>query len=275
MLDDERVLVDAKYGGTRLGFALLLKYYTRHGRFPNGRAELPDAAIEFVAGQLRLTAVDVGVYEWSGRSIERHRGQIREHLGYRECSVADAEQLTAWLAEHVAERERRPERVRDALLARCRSERIEPPAPARIERVVRSALHASEEALSARVTSRLSQDARQRIAVLLAVTDDDAIGAPDGEDAGERAALASIKEAPGSVSLDTMLTEIDKLLAVRATGVGAGAFVDVAPNVVAGWRARAAVESPSHLRTHPEALRLTLVAALLRGSAIIGAKSND
>ncbi len=41
------------------------------------------------------------------------------------------------------------------------------------------------------------------------------------------------------------------------------AFADVAPQVVAGWRARAAVESPLHLRTHPEALRLTLLAALL------------
>ncbi|MFF4645878.1 hypothetical protein [Streptomyces sp. NPDC001389] len=58
-----------------------------------------------------------------------------------------------------------------------------------------------------------------------------------------------------------MLTEIDKLLAVRAIGLPADLFADVAPKVVAGWRARAAVESPSHLRTHP--LRMTLLAALL------------
>jgi hypothetical protein len=90
VLDDERALVDAKYGGTRLGFALLLKHYTRHGRFATGRADLPDAAIEFVARQLEVPAVEIGAYEWTGRSIERHRAQIREHLGYRECSVADA-----------------------------------------------------------------------------------------------------------------------------------------------------------------------------------------
>lgn len=77
VLDDERALVDAKYGGTRLGFALLLKHYTRHGRFPIGRAELPNAAIEFVARQLQVPAVDIGAYEWTGRSIERHRAQIR------------------------------------------------------------------------------------------------------------------------------------------------------------------------------------------------------
>ena len=72
--------------------------------------------VEFVARQVRAARSDLGSCEWTGRSIERHRTQIREHLGFRECSVADAEQLTAWLAEHVAENERRPERVREELL---------------------------------------------------------------------------------------------------------------------------------------------------------------
>jgi len=40
-------------------------------------------------------------------------------------------------------------------------------------------------------------------------------------------------------------------------------FADVAPKVVTGWRARAAVEAPSHLRAHPEETKLTLLAALL------------
>ena len=127
VLDDERTLVAGKRGATRLGFALLLKFYTRHGRFPAAGADLPGAVVEFVARQVQVAAAEFGSYEWAGRSIEHHRAQIREHLGFRECTVADAEQLTAWLAEHVTQIERRPERVRDELLARCRSERIEPP----------------------------------------------------------------------------------------------------------------------------------------------------
>lgn len=59
-----------------------------------------------------------------------------------------------------------------------------------------------------------------------------------------------------------MLTEIDRLLAVRAIGLPSDLFGDVAPKVVFGWRARAAVEWPSHLRDHPEPLRLMLLAAL-------------
>src|SRR5664280_1638966 len=67
----------------------------------------------------------------------------------------------------------------------------------------------------------------------------------------------------GNVSLETMLTEIDRLRAVRAIGLPAGLFDDVAPKIVDGWRARAAVEWPSHLREHPQPLRVTLLAALL------------
>lgn len=138
VLEDERTLVDAKRGATRLGFALLLKFYTRHGRFPTGRSNLPGEVVEFVARQVQVASAGLQTYEWTERSIERHRAQIREQLGFRECTVANAEQLTGWLAEHVAQAERRPALVRDELLAHCRSERIEPPAPGRVDRVVRS-----------------------------------------------------------------------------------------------------------------------------------------
>jgi hypothetical protein len=56
LLDDERELVAGKRGPTRLGFALLLKFYTRAGRFPRGRGELPDDAVSFVARQVGVDA---------------------------------------------------------------------------------------------------------------------------------------------------------------------------------------------------------------------------
>ena|GEM_PF-6190545 len=53
--------------------------------------------------------------------------------------------------------------------------------------------------------------------------------------------LALIKASPGNVSLESMMTEIGKLQAVRALDFPAGLFADVAPKVLDGWRARAAV----------------------------------
>jgi hypothetical protein len=60
--------------------------------------------------------------------------------------------------------------------------------------------------------------------------------------------------------------EVRKLQAVRAVGLPPGLFADAAPKVVSGWRTRAAVESPSHLRRRlgksPQTT-VTLLAALL------------
>ncbi|MEU0373904.1 hypothetical protein ABZ070_27325 [Streptomyces sp. NPDC006283] len=122
----------------------------------------------------------------------------------------------------------------------------------------------AEETLTAGIPARLTVESAERIVALVVGADQEDDAAPgEGEDGPP--VLGKIKEAPGNVSLETMLTEIDKLLAVRAVGLQADLFADVAPKVVAGWRARAAVESPSHLRTHPLPLplRVTLLAALL------------
>ena len=101
LLDDERELIAGKRGPTRLGFAVLLKFYARAGRFPRGRAELDDEAVAFVARQVGVPASDLGFYEWTGSTIEYHRAQIRHHLGFRECTADDAVKLTGWLADGV------------------------------------------------------------------------------------------------------------------------------------------------------------------------------
>ena len=60
VLEDEQQLVAGKRGATRLGFALLLKFYARSGRFPRGRSELSQEAVNFVALQMKVPAGDLG-----------------------------------------------------------------------------------------------------------------------------------------------------------------------------------------------------------------------
>lgn len=81
LVGDEPALVEGKRGATRLGFSLLLRFYTECGRFPRGRSEIPDAAVDYVARQVGVAASELGFYEWSGRTIEFHRGQIRRAFG--------------------------------------------------------------------------------------------------------------------------------------------------------------------------------------------------
>lgn len=134
---------------------------------------------------------------------------------------------------------------------------------------MRSALRTGEQTLVRRIASRLEPATAERINTLIEVDDDDDAHGSDGEErpVDEQPVLARIKEAPGNVSLETMLAEIARLLAVRALALSPGLFEDVAPSIVACWRARAAVESPSHLRDHPEPLRLALLGAAIRAGA--------
>ncbi|MGI5201344.1 DUF4158 domain-containing protein [Spirillospora sp. CA-108201] len=278
VLDEERELIAGKRGATRLGFAILLKFYTRHGRCPRGRSELADEVVGHVAKQVRVPVSEFGFYEWSGSTIEYHRGQIRTHLGFWVCTTADADKVTVWLAENGAHAERRPERVREELLKHLRQERIEPPTSGRITRIVASALHSAEVAWSVRIASRLSADTTRRIYALVGIDDGAETGTDDADDAaqdeaaetaaeddggGSSGLLALIKSAPGNVSLESMMTEIRKLEAVRSIGLPPGLFADVAPKVLAAWRARAAVEAPSHMRSHPRELTVLLLAALV------------
>ena len=75
--------------------------------------------------------------------------------------------------------------------------------------------------------------------------------------------FAAIRDEPGNVSVKTIGQEAFKLGAIRAVGLPDDLFADVAPKVLAGWRARVAAEAPSHLRSHPHEVMVTVLAAYL------------
>jgi len=254
LVGDELDQLRNKSGATRLGFAVLLKFLLWRGRFPRGLHEVPDDAVAHLARQVRVPAAELGSFDLASRTAKRHRTEIRAYTGFRECSVADAEALAGWLAEHVTSGERRPERVREELIVRCRAELIEPPTPERVSEIARSALHQAEQALLALIAERLDPVVVARLEALIAVGDD------NDEDEN---VLGLIKAAPGNVSLETMLVEISKLEAIRAIGLPADLFDGIDARIIAGWRARAAVESPVHLREHPQPTKLALLCALL------------
>jgi hypothetical protein len=59
------------------------------GRFPRQKRDVPGAVVVHLASQVRVSADLYPSYEWSGRTIEYHRAQIREFLGFREATVQD------------------------------------------------------------------------------------------------------------------------------------------------------------------------------------------
>jgi Domain of unknown function (DUF4158) len=272
LVGDELGLLTGRTGPSKLGLALWLKFFIAEGRFPSGRSELPEEGVAWVARQVKVPVSDIGLFDWDGRTAERLRSVVRTFLGFRECSVADAEKLTAWLADDVCSRERQAQRVREVLLARMREEQIEQPTRIRLGRMIGSALRQSEEAPTGKVGSRLDDQVTARVWAMIAAAGDDP-GDQTGEaadDPGEPREMtgpevwAAIRSDPGNVSLNTCKAERRKLDWIRAVGLPAGLFADIAPKIVTGWRDRVAVEAPSHLRSdHPDEGRWTLMAAYL------------
>jgi hypothetical protein len=68
-------LLANKTGSTRLGFALMLKFFEQEARFPRWE-DVPKAAVEFVSGQVKVDAALFAEYSWSGRTIKYHRAQL-------------------------------------------------------------------------------------------------------------------------------------------------------------------------------------------------------
>jgi len=262
ILPEERPLIGNKSGATRLGFAVLLKFFQYEGRFPHHPYDIPSSVVQYVAQQVAVAPEAWAHYDWHGRSIEYHRAQIRTRLGFREATVADGDALIAWLCEQVLATTQRPEPLRAAVYQHCRDLHLEPPTPERIERLVTSALATFEQRLCAQVVQRLSSATRGHLDALLAPVPETAEErTPEVQPSAGRVLLHDLRADPGRATLANLLREIIKLAQVRALELPADLFDAVSPSVLHTYRQRVAVEAPYELRRHPVPLRMTLLAA--------------
>jgi len=252
-VDGDAGLVGNKSGPTRLGFVLLLKFFDLEGRFPRHAGELPDVAVKYMAQQVKVDVVDLAAY-WSSRTIKYHRAQIREAYGFREATRADEDQVAAWLSEEVCPVELSEDRLREALLARCRAERIEP--PGRLDRILAAAAAAFDRRFCTDVVARLPLGTRARLEELMGD------GADGDAPAVGRRALAELKADPGQLGLETLLNQIAMLERIRSLGLPANLFDGCSEKLLDAWRARAARCYPSDLRASAAPVRLTLLACL-------------
>lgn len=126
LLPPELEILANKTGATRLGFAVLLKFFALEGRFPRFSAEIPPVAVEFVAKQIQVDSQLFAEYNWQSRAVVYHRNQIRELFGFREAAAEDGEKLGLWLQHKIFPSETEDEHVRAAVYRQFREWRIEP-----------------------------------------------------------------------------------------------------------------------------------------------------
>jgi len=222
-----------KTGATRLGFAVLLKFFQRTGRFPAFKNEVAGQVIAFVAMQVGVAPETYLQYDWQGRTIKDHRAEIRRLLGFRESTVADAEQMQHWLITEILSQEYQEERLREQAYAWFRGRNLEAPTPDRLTRLIRSAAHTFEQQLYETTLDRLPEASQAALEALLAETitsvnlregekgeqvkktEEDA----QGRETQSTSTLEHIRKDPGRVGLATMLEEMAKLRRLRELGL--------------------------------------------------------
>ncbi|MGJ3561995.1 hypothetical protein ACR6C2_42575 [Streptomyces sp. INA 01156] len=147
-----------------------------------------------------------------------------------------------------------------AVVARCRNDHVEPPAPAKVQRLVGRAVTDFEAQFCRSRVERISHATRSRLEDLVSGSEDDTgEGAVSG---GGRSHFAELKADPGAPGLESLLAEVNKLQRVRRLDLPADLFADVSEKLVDASRARASKEYPANLERMKPPRRLTLLAAL-------------
>lgn len=240
----------------RLGYALLLKYFQNEGKFPQRKQDIPDSVVEHIAQQLCIQETALNFYNWTGRTTKRHRVHIRQFLGVRICTVADAQKITAWLSSHsLLGEDRQLDHLKEVVYERCRDLKIEPPEPKSIDRLIHSAIRIADEQFYTTTMGKLSLVTQERLEALLSITT-----LPDGTPANT-SPLYELKSEAGVVGLESVLSEIAKLQQLRALALPSDLFSQTSCKTLHWYRQRVAVEDLHEVRRHPTQIRDTLIAA--------------
>ncbi len=257
LLAEEMALLENKSEENRLGFAVLLKFFQISARFPRNKQEVPKVVVSYIARLLGLSPRQYSQYEWEGRTSSRHRTEIREFLGFREFTIQDGEDLTVWLCDKVLTYERQLSYLESSSYERLRELKLEPPTPERLERLIRSAVSATDQKFCAGIFGQISLFSTQQMDALLNTKD----GFDDDESHFRQSVFNFLKGDPGRTSLQSIFKEISKLQCIRDLHLPDNLFTTVPPKVLNHYRRRASVETPRELRRHKASIRYTLVAA--------------
>lgn len=255
LFPNELALLTSTTEHNRLGFAVLLKCFEYEGRFPPNPSSVAKDPIRYLAKQLNVAPEVFEQYDFSGRSIRQHRAQIRQWLGFRPYVESDRGPLIEWLRFHVLPENQNLEFLIERIYQHLRHQQIEPPTRASIERIIRSAIQTYENEVFDSVYKNLPATVRQRLDELLISSQSET------EQSETSTPFHQIKTCYVRVSLNSVLQAAKQLERLQQINLPSDLFALISPKVIERFRQRAAVESPSQLRRHPENIRYTLLAA--------------
>jgi TnpA family transposase len=252
---NELQLIFKKNGSNRLGFAVLLKYFQKEGKFPETKENISDEILEYISKQLKIESSEFIKYNWSKRNITYHRKQIREYFGFRETSVKDLENIKEWLVKNILKNTLKEEYLKTIVYSRFLELKIELPTQSQIDRSIKSAIKSYEEGFFNNIYNKLSQNTIHAIDNILK----SAIDLNENSDTNELP-FYKLKSDPGRIGLETVLSELQKLKIIRNIGIPFEIFRNIQHKRLLQYKDRIVSEEVSEIKNHPEHIKYALLA---------------
>ena len=259
IMPNEMSTIGNKTGETRLGFAVILKFFQFEAKFPNSKNEVPRVVVQYIAKQMQLTDSLFEKYDINSRTYYNHKAQIRELFDFREVTVEDANNLTEWLSKYVFYHDADIDNLKEEAYNRLKELHIEPPTPERIDRITKSAIYIYENQFFQETFGELSQET---IIILndlindLTAYEENEVDRNNDEDT---ISFSDLKSDPGRIGLESVLKEVTKLRTIHQINLPDNLFNNISQKILNKYKQRAVTEDLRELRRHSEPVRYTLI----------------
>jgi TnpA family transposase len=261
MLPNELEQLGNKTGPTRLGFAVMFKFFQYEARFPNYKNEIPKDIVLYISKQLGIEASTFDNYDWAGRVIKYHRAQIREYFNFREPTLEDITSISEWLCKNVLYYDLDLDYLKVEIYKRFRELHIEPPSTDQVERLTKSVIFNYENQFFEDTFQKLPKNSITKMDILindLTSYDETEI---DYSSDGDSISFSDLRADPGRIGLESIFREVTKLKTIQQLELPDNLFNNIPQKILKKYKLRAVSEKLGELRRHPENMRYTILAA--------------
>lgn len=232
----------------RQTFCYYLKYFQLQAQFPSSRQGAQPQVLAFLQSQ--IGGIDYGLSVIPGRTDRLYRRQVLEFLNIVRFDKQARAAFINWLAHTVLPAAPNEATLDSAITQWFVSSRMIQPKAKPVAAMVATAERQLEQALFAKIASRLSHDHRQRLDAL--------VEAGDGV-----SEFAEVSRSSGAASVKNVLRAVQRLESVRAIGLDKAVLADVHPDLIERFGLRASTEDAWDIRRHPDATRYALLCCFL------------
>ena len=243
IMPNEMSLVGNKAGETRLGFAVLLKFFQFEAKFPNSKNDVPKEVVKYIAKQLKQKVITFQNYDINSRTHYYHRTQIREFLGFREATVEDSNNLTEWLSKYVFYHDTDIDNLKEEAYSRLRELHIEPPTIDRIDRITKSAISIYEDQFFQETYLQLSQKTISQMDVLMDnLTSFNVTDIDNNIEEEDSISFNELRSDPGRIGLESLFKEVVKIRTIQQLELTDKLFNNIPAKVLKRYKQRAVSE---------------------------------